>query len=67
MSGSFIVVSFIKEIPLYNANTVEHDQMLRSDLGLHCLPVTIFWDTMPKWVNEVPLLWTYPFQILVCI
>ena len=24
-----------------------------SDLGLHCLPMSLLWDTRHKWVNEI--------------
>ena len=35
------------EIPVFNANSVDLDQMPRSaasDLGLHCLPISFLWD-----------------------
>ena len=35
-------------IPVFNANSVDPDQMLCSavsDLGLHCLPMSPLWDT----------------------
>ena len=37
-----------------NANSVYPDQMPRSvasDLGLHCLPMSLLWDARLKWVN----------------
>ena len=42
MSGLFLALSFIREIPALNTNSVDPDQTPRSvasDLGLHCLPV----------------------------
>ena len=39
------------EIPEFNTNGVDPDQMslfAASDLGLHCLPMTHFWDTRHK-------------------
>ena len=42
------------EISELNANSVDPDQMLHSaasDLGLHCLPVSLLWDTRCKWVT----------------
>ena len=34
------------DIPVFNANSVDPDQMPRSaasDLGLHCLPMSLLW------------------------
>ena len=44
------------EIPVFNANSLDHDQMPRSsasDLGLHYLPMPLlcFNSTLSKWVN----------------
>ena len=39
------MVNFYIEIPLFNANSVDPDQMphsVASHLCLHCLPITIF-------------------------
>ena len=36
------------------ANSVDPDQMphsAASDLGLHCLPMSLLWDARHKWVN----------------
>ena len=41
------------EIPVFNANSVDTDQMLQnvvSDLGLHCLQMSLLWDARQKWV-----------------
>ena len=40
------------EIPVFNANSEYPDQMLHSaasDLGLHCLPITLLGVSRPKW------------------
>ena len=56
MSGCFLlcVLLCLIEIPVFSANTVDPDQTPRSaasDLGLHCLPMSLLWDTRHKWVN----------------
>ena len=47
----YLLPCFI-EIPVFNANSVDPDQTPRSaasDLGLHCLPVSLFiWDARLK-------------------
>ena len=53
-------------ILVFNANSVDPDQMLcsaASDLGLHCLPMSLLWDDRHKWVNEI----SYLFQFCVCL
>ena len=38
-----------------NANSVDPDQMPHSeasDLGLHCLPISLLWDARLKWVTS---------------
>ena len=30
--------------------SVDPDQTPRSDLGLHCLPISLLWDARHKWV-----------------
>ena len=56
-SGSkqiFLVLSFITEIPVLKANSVDPDQMphsAASDLGIHCLPMSLLWGTRHQWVN----------------
>ena len=43
------------EIPVSNANSMDSDQTPRyaaSDLGLHCLPVSLLWNARHKWVNQ---------------
>ena len=60
MSGLLLVLlSFIIEIPVFNANSVEPDQTphsVVSDLGLHCLPMSLFGDARHKWVYNIPYL-----------
>ena len=49
----FILSCFV-EISELNANGVDPDQMphsAASDLGLHCLPVSLLWDTSLIWVK----------------
>ena len=41
--------------PLFYANSVDPDQTphsAASDLGLHCLPISLLWDARHKWVKE---------------
>ena len=57
----FIIIIFI-EIPEFNANSVDPDQEPRSatsDLGLHCLQMSLLWDARLKWV--------IPWVILCCL
>ena len=45
------------DIPVFNANSVDPDQTLHSaasDLGLHCLPITLFRGSRLKLIN-VPI------------
>ena len=49
-----LVLSFIIVIPVLNANSVDPDQTPRSvasDLGLHCLPMSLLWDARHKWAT----------------
>ena len=42
--GQFLLLLCFLEIPVYNANSVDPDQMphvAATDLGLHCLPITL--------------------------
>ena len=46
MSGLFILLSFIMEFPVLNANLVDVYQTLcpvALDLGHHCLPTSLLW------------------------
>ena len=41
-------------VPALNVNSVDPDQPPRvavSNLGLHCLPMSLIWDTRHKWVK----------------
>ena len=54
MSGFFLVVLFIIKIHVLNANSEDLDQTPRSaasDLGLHCLPMSILWDARHIWIK----------------
>ena len=51
---SFLLLPYYIEIPVFNANSVDPDQTPRSaasDLGLHCLPMSLLWDTNHIWVK----------------
>ena len=48
-----LLLSCFVEISDLNANGVDPDQMLHSaasDLGLHCLPMSLLWGARLKWV-----------------
>ena len=54
MGVVFINYHVLKEIPVINANSVDPDQTPRSaasDLGLHCLPMSLLWEIRHKWVK----------------
>ena len=54
VSGQFLLLSCSVELSELNANSVDPDQTPRSaasDLGLHCLPLTLLWDARLKWVK----------------
>ena len=58
VSGLYIMLPFIIEIPVLGANSVDPDQTPRSavsDLSLHCLPVSFFLDTRHKCVTNLIL------------
>ena len=64
VSSKFLLLPWFTEIPVRNANSVDPDQTPRSaasDLGLHCLPMSILWDARRnyKWVKLVAhaILW----------
>ena len=49
-----LLISCFVEISLFNLNSVDPDQTLRSgasDLGRHCLPMLLLWDARLKWVK----------------
>ena len=55
VSGKLLLLPWFTEIPVINANGVDPDQTphsVASDLGLHCLPMSLLWDAMLKWVNR---------------
>ena len=55
VSSWFCSLPCFVEISAFNANSVDPDQMPRSatvsDLGLHCLTMSLLWDARHKWVN----------------
>ena len=55
VSGWFLLLPWFTEIPVFNANSIDPDQMPRSaasDLGLRCLPMSHLWYKWHKWVNS---------------
>ena len=64
MSGYFLLLSCFEEISEFNANrvdpkgtlasSVDQDQTQQnaaSDMGLHCLPMSLLWDARHKWLK----------------
>ena len=50
------VLPFIIEIPVFDANSADPDltpHSSASDLGLHCLLISILWDARHKWVKVI--------------
>ena len=50
----FLALPFILEFSLLDANGADPDQTPRSaasDLGLHCLQMSLLWDTWYKWAK----------------
>ena len=46
-----LIITWFTEIPALNANNVDPDQTPQnaaSDLGLHCLPMSLSWDARHK-------------------
>ena len=55
VSSKFLLLPCFIEITVFNANSVDPDQMQHtaaSDLGLSCLPMSILWDARHKRVKE---------------
>ena len=56
MSGYILLLSWFIEISELNANILDTGQRSHSaasDLGLHCLPMSILWDAKLKWVKLI--------------
>ena len=52
--GPLVILLCFIAILVVNAKSVDPDQMLHSvasDLGLHCLQMSLLWDTRDKWVK----------------
>ena len=50
----FLALPFIMEIPVFNANSADPDQMphsAASDLDLHCLLISLFGNARHRWVK----------------
>ena len=55
VSGFFLLLPCFIEVHVFNANSVDPDQMLHpaaSDLGLHCLPMFHLQDARIKWIKS---------------
>ena len=58
-AGLVLLLNCYIEIPVFNANSVDPDQIQHSapsDLGLHCLPVTLLGVSRLKWVKDEPII-----------
>ena len=54
LEGMFLLCPCLTENPVFNANSEDPDQTPRSaasDMGLHCLSVSLLWDARLKWVK----------------
>ena len=54
----FLLLLWFTEIHVFNANSVDSDQMphsVASDLVLRCLPMPLLWDTRHKWVKTTKI------------
>ena len=54
-------------MPVFNASSVDLDQKPRfvaSGLGLHCLPMSLVWNTRHKWVKRKGFIITKSILIL---
>ena len=62
----FLLLLCFKEIPAFNANSAGPDQTpqnVASDLGLHCLPLSLLRDARFKWIDEDSFcVYLFPFQ-----
>ena len=56
MSCYFLLLQCFIKTPVFNANSVDADQILShsaaSDLSLHCLPITLLGFHLLKWVKQ---------------
>ena len=55
MTGYVLLLPCFIEIHVFNANSVDRDQMphsAASDLSLHCLPKSFSWGARHKWVKD---------------
>ena len=53
-SDSFFIIKIFYRIPVFFANSVDPDQTPQtaaSDLGLHCLPMSLLRDARQKWIK----------------
>ena len=68
------LLPYFIEIPVFNENSVDQDQMTYSavsELGLRCLPMPLLWDsmlsTLSKWVNVPYKCSLSPYHLLKMI
>ena len=53
--GLLLLLPFFREIPVFHANIVDPDKTSHSEvsnLGLHCLPLSLFCDARAKLVKK---------------
>ena len=68
MSGWFLLLSCFVEISELKANSVDYDQMQHSavtDLDLHCLPISLFWDARLKLVKVIMVHWNLYLSLVI--
>ena len=53
MSDYFLLLPGFVEISVLTANSVDPDQPPTSDLSLHCLSMSLLWDTGRKWIKQI--------------
>ena len=54
--SDFVLLPYLKDISVFNANSVDSDQTPRpaaSDLDLYCLPMSLLWDSRYKLLREL--------------
>ena len=68
--SDFVLLPYLKDISVFNANSVDSDQTPRpaaSDLDLYCLPMSLLWDSRYKLLREIDTrFWGGNFNIILC-
>ena len=57
VSDYFLLLPCFIEIPAFNLNSVDL-RSAASDLGLHCLLMSLLWDDRRKWVDSEHMIYT---------